>query len=317
MNRNEGSRAIAMANTLVIALTLALATAAPASAADREVATILRKNGGVDALNVEGPRPMATAIGRLIQEYGYRISYEDPRYVYAEDLLDVTAKYSMAEPEPGKKAARLLVPKGGRFSVDVQPAKGPEVMLKQAILASAVASPGQRFQVRKDEGMYHVVPTGARDRNGNQATQTSVLDAPISLPLLERTAYETIVALCDVISSGAGVKVEVGMTGFESWGATNPDEPRYAIGAENEPARAVLKRTLDKIAEKRELMSWMLLYGNQTTENAYALNLVQVPRPIVARTPAAVAPAAAPAATPAATSGTASSSPFDAVPPRR
>jgi hypothetical protein len=280
---------------------IALVAGFCAHVAAREVATLASKGGGVDALAVEGPRPVATAIQRLIQTYGYRISYEDPRYVYAEDLEDVTAKYSrVAEPAAGKApAARLLVPKGGKFTVDVQPSKGAEAVLKQTILASAAASPGQRFQVRKDDGMYHVVPTGARDRNGNPAPHTSVLDSAISLPMKERTAYETIVALCGAISAASGVKVEVGMTGFESHGGDPASEPKYPLGAEAEPARAVLKRALDEFGKTREQLTWMLLFGNQTTDNAYALNLFRV--------------RGASKAKPAASDPDSDSSPFDAA----
>jgi hypothetical protein len=81
--------------------------------------------------------------------------------------------------------------------------------------------------------------------------------------------------------------VVVGMTGFEPCGAENPDESRYFIGAENEPARLVLKRALDAIGAKRGQFTWMLLYGNQETENLYALNLLPVP-PAVTRKPAPV-----------------------------
>jgi hypothetical protein len=242
----------------------------------RDVATLTNKGGGIDTLSVEAPRPMATAVQKLNQTYGYRISYEDPRYVYAGDLVQMPA-------------ARLRVPKGGRFTAEVQPSKGAEAVLEQTIVAFTAATPGLRFQLRKDGAMYHVVPAGARDRNGHQIAQTSILDTAISLPAIERNAYDTIVALCRAISAASGVKVEAGMTGFEpgaSW------EPTYSVGAAAEPARAVLKRALDEIAKDRSLMTWTLLFGDQTTDNAYALNLFRVTRPVVTKPVSATLPGA-------------------------
>jgi hypothetical protein len=159
--------------------------------------------------------------------------------------------------------------------------------------------------------MYHVMPTAARDRKGSPAPQTSILDVTISLPAKERPAYETIVALCRAISAASGVKVEVGMTGFEHEGGGS--EPTYSIGAVAEPARVVLKRALDKFAENRSLLTWMLLFGNQTTDNAYALNLFQVPRPVGAA-PVSTPPPKAKSAT---SKPSSNSSPFDAVPKKQ
>jgi hypothetical protein len=235
---------------------------------------------------------VALAVRGLVEKFGYQISYEDPRYAYTEDLEDVTERVRKVSPESaGRKPARVMVPRSGRFTVNFQSARGPESVISDALSAASSAGARQRFTMRKLDSMIEVVPASARDRNGNEAHQESVLDVQISLAAERRTAYETLRALCAAISAVAGVKVELGMTGFEPAGLDNPDESQFLVGADDEPARVVLKRALDAIAVRRGRFTWMLLYGNQDTDDAYALNLLQVPNVEKAR----FAPAAVPA----------------------
>src|SRR5712691_5723123 len=44
------------------------------------------------SLSVQDPRPVAKAIVMLEARYGWIVTYEDPRYAYADDIADVTEK---------------------------------------------------------------------------------------------------------------------------------------------------------------------------------------------------------------------------------
>ena len=67
-------------------------------------------------LLVDDPRPMAAALEELTRRYGTIITYEDPRYLYAADIKDVTREVSRnLDRFPPGQAPKVLVPFGGRL----------------------------------------------------------------------------------------------------------------------------------------------------------------------------------------------------------
>src|SRR5690242_18095603 len=75
-------------------------------------------------LTVEDPRPVAKAIETLEGEYGWVITYEDPRYVHDSEVADVTLKVrrDLDQFKPGE-APKVFAPAGGllEFTYDVAP----------------------------------------------------------------------------------------------------------------------------------------------------------------------------------------------------
>src|SRR5262245_54420252 len=66
-----------------VAAALAIVSSVPVFGGD--VQTVVK-------LSVDDPRPVAKALERLEDKYGWRITYEDPRYAYPGDIEDVTTK---------------------------------------------------------------------------------------------------------------------------------------------------------------------------------------------------------------------------------
>ena len=76
-------------------------------------ASLVERNGSQETLIVNGARPLDSAATTLAQQFGIRISVEDPPFAYKGDVKDVTAEISRSW-NPSK---RVLVPRGGRLEV--------------------------------------------------------------------------------------------------------------------------------------------------------------------------------------------------------
>lgn len=222
-------------------------------------------------MTISDSRPIAKAVEELESRYGYVITYEDPVYTYADDVVDVTAQvnryYGVGKQLP------VVVPVGG--AVTLRLPAGPAVssdalekLLGQLVQQQLTHGSGGHFQVRQAGGEFHIVPSEIRDRNGQWVSQRSILDVPISIPLQVRYMRPMLTAICDAVSAAAHVKVTLG-TGAEIDNAI----PSYSLAATNEPARTVLIRALATISPK---LSWALFYGPEP-DNAYALNITYVP----------------------------------------
>src|SRR5688572_14466348 len=238
----------AMAATLVIqstqgaALLAAIAVASGALATNQDSAT-LDANGGRTTLSVESPRPVAKAVQTLIARYEQAITYEDPRFAFEDDLEDVTARVrkDLHLYAPGK-APKVIVPRGGKLTVSSSTDLAS--ILDEVVRIQASSARGGRFRLEQTGDVFHVVPAEVRDRSGDWAAQTSVLDTAISLPTQERSGYKTIEAICSAVSAAAHIKVSVGTTGLEGGLVNEAGPPRYRLGADNEVARSVLMRAL-------------------------------------------------------------------------
>jgi hypothetical protein len=229
---------------------------------------------GKVAIVVDDPRPISKSIQILISQYGYMITYEDPRYTYQGDLQDVTAQVrrDVNKWAPGK-APKVIGPRGGKLTLNLPPitkSQDMESTLNQ--LTQLESANGGHFRVQQTDGVFHVVPTEVRDINGNWAPNTSILDVPISVPLEKRTEYGTINAICNAVSLAAHVNVRVG-AGVGQGVAPDGDTPLYPLEASTESARGVLLRALASTSNRRR--TWMLLYD--FGEKAYFLSILAVP----------------------------------------
>jgi hypothetical protein len=235
--------------------------------------------------SVTGSRPLAQAADEFEARYGITVSYEDPLYSFAGDLVDgMDPVYRLNH--PGQTA---LYPRAGsvtlrgNFAASVE-SPADAMPLLQSLLDDYVkaGNPGEFALVESGDGVI-IVPSKVRDANGILSPQQSPLEVRISFPEQERTASEAMDAICGAILANSGKKVVMGMEPF-SMGVRSTD-PRglkasyyVTIGARNEPARSVLERTLASLewANPRTLgriskMGWRLLYD--VNEKTYALNV--------------------------------------------
>jgi hypothetical protein len=227
-------------------------------------------------LTIDDPRPVGKGVQELVSRYGYVITYEDAQLAYEGDLQDVTTQVRKdLDQYPAGKAPKVIVPLGGTITLTIpsSPSITPKALatvLTQLTQVQSSRGEGGHFRVEQTGDAFHVIPTEARDQNGNWAKQTSVLDVPISLPLQDRDQVEMLRAICSAVNAATHVKMGVGGLGR---GIEIAGQPRlYRLGADNERAREVLMRALALINTPQKL-TWLLF----CEANTCALNIQGVP----------------------------------------
>lgn len=214
-------------------------------------------------------RPLAEIVRILEERHGWVITYEDPHYVYAEEISDVTHKVSRNH-APGKP--RVLVPRVRGFDFRYSTPVGRDALGASPILERLLAAyhrsgnPG-KFRFHSAGPIIHVVPAMARDTRGALAPYEPVLDARIEMPLATRTALEMLDAIVAQVAVARGTKVILGTVPVNLLQTTTV---RDAVT--NEVARDALSRTLEATGRK---LSWQLFYGPGTRR--YVLNVHLVP----------------------------------------
>jgi hypothetical protein len=201
------------------------------SALSAQYATI-----AVDALS----RPMYQAVGEIQKLTSIPINYEDLQYYFATDLQ---------APDP---TAKVVVPKGGSFSVNVpvNPASGrlsdglSVATALNAVIAAAQAVsavPGT-FRVDSSQaGAFFIEPTAHHSSSGSIVPTQPVLDTPVSISLQEVADIQALDAILQQVSQKTGFKIADGMG---TLGLAGPLSPKVSITATSEPAKFVLARLL-------------------------------------------------------------------------
>jgi hypothetical protein len=203
-------------------------------------------------INVNDPRPLASAIQELEKRYEWVITYEDPPYIYTGDIEDVT----MTVRKDFDLTKRALVPRGGTFNFQyVVPATAgapdePAVLSRLLEAYHLSGYPGV-FRVTRTGGVFHVVPSESRNRLGQFEPRVSLLNANISITGGERTALDMLQAVTDAVSRLGVARVLLGTVPLNLL-----TQIRVQGSASNESARAVLLRTLEATSRK---VSWRLL----------------------------------------------------------
>lgn len=222
-------------------------------------------------LSVEDPRPVAKAILMLESKYGWTITYEDPRYVFAGDIADVTEKVRRDLHKYQKRhAPRVLIPKGGEliFEYDVVSLNlppNPGVVVQQLLDAQGASANSAKFRMEWSDKLIHVIPIAVKSRSGKLMPQESVLDAVITIPAKERTGLQTLEVLCSAISRVTQRRVVVGAIPSAMF-----LQHRDQLGAESQRARDTLVQLLERTSKGMKL-SWQLFYDPGM--KIYALNI--------------------------------------------
>jgi hypothetical protein len=227
------------------------------------------------SLNINDPRPVAKAVRTLEDLCHCVVTYEDPRLINAAELKDITDELRGQRNQSQTVAvARIIVPKGGAFTVTYNPVRGREPQANiesvlQEILKSHDREVGAgKFRIEKGKDVFHVIPIAVKNANGVFTSQTSVLDTKISLPMRERSGFQMLDAICRAVSNEQHKRLEV---------ATAPMnlflQNRTTLGFSNEKARDVLIKFLQNVDQSGRL-SWQLLY--EPGMKTYALNIHRV-----------------------------------------
>jgi hypothetical protein len=237
-------------------------------------AAVIEHHGSAGTLTANDPRPLMQAIEAISREYGWIVDFEDPLYQSHFDLVDSTDPKWRASHPNEKGATRVS---GGLFQSNFpEPTSITSGEAEEQVLQKLVAdynssgNPG-KFVVRKEgEGRYAVIGASRKDENGQDEAVSALLDTPISLPMQQRDAKETLHLIVDTLSAKAGVKIYLGTIGLSS----NPlQDAELTIGGTNIPARTLLLQALKDIGTTSPhfagVFVWNFLFDADT--NAYWL----------------------------------------------
>lgn len=217
-----------------------------------------RRGRGASAQRV---LPLEAMLDRIEHAAGVPINYEDPRYDCPADVVDVTNQVQSAAQRAANPAARILVPRGGKLTLDGvlpgTPQPGDELPLVGAAVAQYEASglPG-RFTVRQIGSVTSVEPVEARGRDCRWAKASPALEAGINFPPQTRAAADTLSLILASASQAIGVKIGLAQVPLVAF-----INRQVTLGAANEPAASVLVRLFEQISSPgRVSYSYHLFY---------------------------------------------------------
>ena len=227
---------------------------------------LISQTGPTVHLSANAPRPLQQALDALQQRYGWQVDYEDPQYISEVDVVEV--------PDPSHPEGRTRVPSGGAFNVDfvIGPSALPEEEKALSVIIDSYnrsKNPGQ-FELRKiAEQNFDVVGISAHDRQGRLSRQEVFLDLPITIPILQRSASDTIALICEKIAERSHISVNLGI-----YPRRLLDFPKVTVGGTASPARTLLTSALASTGRK---LYWRLLFDPDS--KTYFLNLHSVRNP--------------------------------------
>lgn len=222
-------------------------------------------------ISVDAPRPLAAVIRQLEVRHGWVITYEDVAHVHPDELLDVT-RFVRKNPVPD--APPVLVPRGGQFEFhySAPPAdqEDPSAVILALLNRYGESEHGGVFRLIRDGAISHVVPSQRQTPLGAIEARGSILNTYITIPHGKRTALDMLESIRDELTRQTGIEVLIGTVPLNLLARTSVED-----GAQSEPARTVLLRTLRATGWS---LSWRLLYEAGPAP-LYALNIHAVRRP--------------------------------------
>lgn len=208
---------------------------------------------------VDDPRPVAKAMALLSRQLGWNITYEDPLYVNADDLLVI-----------GNGNKRTTIPRWGRVRLpnDVVMATAQEdpVAFLESVLGAEETPRGRvkRFKVLRSESMFHVVPDQVLDAAGRWQAAVPIFDTWVSISHGAVSLSDFLEILCANLSAVGPTKVITARIPTGPVAQTMlPAQGRTA------PARTLLVEALSKTQVP---LKWLLMYDPSSA--TYYLSIV-------------------------------------------
>jgi hypothetical protein len=222
----------------------------------------------VRSIDVNNARPVLRAVETLRERYHLSITYEEPRYVFAQDLQDIS--YMHRGPVTG--GAKLTGPRRGAIHFTYAEAGGSPCenikSLLRRLVTEYASQGGPVFDVRErttpDGLQWNVVASKARNENGTFVDQPDILGVPVFIPKARRSKADFLSEMLQQLRIETGYRVVLGTTET----STNAVE----LGADSAPARDVL------VGLYGTSTVWDLNYDPEG-EGAYVLSLLPTPQP--------------------------------------
>ena len=218
-------------------------------------------------------RPLLEVVEKVEAEYLWRINYEDPPFENVNELEDLTSTvYKASHPNPSDV---FLIPRAKPFTFSWEDS-GVSTDLRTTVerLVSqhhGSGNPG-RFQTLYQGNVCHIFPLSLLKKDGTMVSARSVLDARISFPVQQRTLFDVLQLIFQLVGAQTKSHIVVGMV--------NPNAAFHKIstGADNITARDALMIVFNAYDAGNigrgglpERFTWRLLY--QAGDNTYFFNL--------------------------------------------
>jgi hypothetical protein len=201
-------------------------------------------------------RPLAAAVSQLEQLSTIPINFEDVRFDFPGDQIDVTAQNvtpasQQLALQEGLGPVKDIAPRGGPLSatiaVDAASGKLKDANALAAALNSVLSAyagsnlPGA-FSVENYNGAFFVAPTAMRDASGATVAVSSVLSTPITLSVKQGIAAEVLNQILSQVYKRSGFKIEAGSVPMNGLAMG-----RVTFDAVQEPANHVLMWLLNSL----------------------------------------------------------------------
>jgi hypothetical protein len=205
-------------------------------------------------------RALKTVVRELERRFGWMVTYEDPAYLFAQEIQDVRHIRRVAIDRP------LLVPRGGPFTFSYTLRRDLTSSPQEAVLGALLDEYHQtgyagRFRLVRTGLVYHVVPAMTRDETGVLRPYGSILDRRISLPDREVDGFEMFASFVEAIKRSGEPRLTLGLVPLGGRG-----QMRLRHGASDESARSVLVRILASIHPR---LSWQLMCSPGDGESCF------------------------------------------------
>jgi len=233
----------------------------------------------LEKIRVSGSRPLSEAADWLEKRFGIPVNYEDPKYLSASNIQDITDEVVSAAARQTNPAVRVLVPRRAQVEIVTPLPSGTPTQERLLELASSVVSEHNRsgnpgtFRAISSTGTISVVPAWDSDLASGQMHAAPLLDTVIRLNATQGMTLETLRDVLKALEQASGTKVLIGMVPQNLLHATVT-----AADAGEAPARDILTRMIRQMRWKDARlsgdiprMSWRLYYdpGNPS----FVLNL--------------------------------------------
>lgn len=210
----------------------------------------IRVQGRRATLSVHRGRLLQALARTLINQYGWRVTFEEAPNVYLGDYIDATRDFSYGY--------RVFHARGGRleFSYDLGSDGRPED--PAGVLRTAIAAyhrdgyPG-RYELLTAGKYLHIVPTARQNEDGVWESVRSPLEAVVSLDGGDRFPSRVLDHLVELMTQASRHETVVGMEPFY-----RGDQPRIEERFEKTKAREILRSLIETAGKPRV---WLLLYS--------------------------------------------------------
>ena len=216
----------------------------------------LTRYGDTAVIKANTWRPMCEIAKKLADEYGIRISAEDPNVMYGDDLEDTTdeALPQWRARHPNERVHRLKpwsVEVRFRINKDGTPENIPVLLHQIIVSANANSSFSYRLN-RDDDRFYTFVPTHTRDATGAFIESPALLDLHVSIPAGTRTVAEHAALMASALAAQTGFRVDCceQLAAGLPWGGA-----KVAFEAHDLSARQVLEQLIDLLEQSEPVGS--------------------------------------------------------------